>query len=77
MKQLFIHEFRIYEEHRGKGHFKLLIAEAKRIAKELNIHIIALYLGSSETDEDRLEKLYERYGFINRGTLMELELPKS
>jgi GNAT superfamily N-acetyltransferase len=73
-KILFIHQFNIHEKHRGQGYFKQLINEAKQIAHESNIFFIALCVGSSEIDEKWLRKLYERYGFVESGGLMKLDL---
>jgi GNAT superfamily N-acetyltransferase len=73
-KLLFIHQFKIYEQYRGNGYFKQLISEAKQIANESNIFLIALCVGSNEIDENWLGKLYERYGFVDSCGLMKLDL---
>lgn len=67
---LFIHSFRIWPEYRGRGYFKLLLSQAREIAKEQGASTIMLSVGSSEVDETQLKTLYKKYGFREWDGLM-------
>lgn len=71
-KILFIHQFKIYPEYRGRGYFKHLMVEIKKVADEIGLPVMALSVGSNEVDENWLQSLYSRYGFIERDGLMKL-----
>ena len=71
-KTLFIHQFKIYPEYRGRGYFKLLMDEIKKVAEEIGFPVMALSVGSNEVDENWLRSLYARYGFIEQDGCMKL-----
>src|SRR4030067_3173213 len=71
-KTLFIHQFKIYPEYRGRGYFKLLMDEIKKVAEEIGFPVMALSIGSNEVDENWLRSLYARYGFIEQDGWMKL-----
>lgn len=71
-KILFIHQFKIYPEYRGRGYFKLLMAEIKKVADEIGLPVMVLSVGSNEVDESWLRSLYSRYGFIELDGHMKL-----
>ena len=59
-------------EYRGRGYFKLLMAEIKKVADEIGLTVMALTVGSDEVDENWLRSLYSRYGFIDHDGCMKL-----
>ena len=71
-KILFIHQFKIYPEYCGRGYFKLLMDEIKKVAEEIGFPVMALGVGINEVDENWLRSLYLRYGFVERDGCMKL-----
>ncbi len=73
-KYIHIHHFYVYNEHRNKGYFKLLMNKIEEIAKEMEISKLKLSIGSAEMNEVWLYSLYSKYGFVEQDGLMVKEL---
>lgn len=73
---LFVHSLQLYPKFRGRGLFKHLLNEIKKVAVELNIKKIALAPASplGEPHNTNLYFLYTRYGFKPWDGLLALTL---